>query len=415
MSTTILNYFFGESAKEGSRLTLVRKRPSMDCSVTGAVYICMMMFMGLAAMNTQASLLFGVLGLMFGIMLVSGVISKMMLRRLRISRELPEAGTVGEPFGMTYRFFNHKKFWPTFSITLAELDGVEGFTRQPQSYMLHAAARESASVPVELFPKRRGIHALNRYQISTSFPFGFFKRAIERDQPDTVVIFPPVARVDPDVLAMAMPAEKTGPTMRPKRGGADELYGLKEYRRGENPRLIYWRRSARTGVLVSREMTQVAPPRLLILVDTYLSRRTRSQHALVETAIAMAGSVATLALEQGLSVGVQAWADGWHGIAPTRGKRHRRDVMTLLARLPVNQSMDAQALLESAQEITEQGTTLMLFTGRNLELGLNEKLRGNMVVISAANAQFTGMFKFNPEVKFDRCWPPDQELGIVED
>jgi uncharacterized protein (DUF58 family) len=189
---------------------------------------------------------------------------------------------------------------------------------------------------------------------------------------------------------------------------------LKEYRRGENPRLIYWRRSARTGVLVSKEMTQVAPPRLLLLVDTYLLARTRAEHALVEQAIAMAGSVATLALEQGLSVGIQAWAEDWHGIAPTRGKRHLRDMMTLLARLPVNQKRDSQALLESAQELAEPGTTFVLMTGRNLELGLNDKLRGNLVVVSAANPQWQGMFKFNGEVHFDRCWPPEQELGITD-
>jgi uncharacterized protein (DUF58 family) len=412
MGMTILSYFFTPGSDAASRLTPMRRRPSMDLSVTGLVYIAMMMFMGLAAINTQASLLFGVFGLMIGIMLVSGVISRLVLKRIRITRELPEAGTVGEPFGMTYHFHNDKKFWPTFSVSLAELDGVEGFVRQPQAYLLHAACHSNAAVPVELIPKRRGIHALNRFQISTSFPFGFFKRAFERSHPDTVVIFPPVARVDPSVLALCQPAEKTGPTMRPKRGGSDELYGLKEYRRGENPRLIYWRRSARTGVLVSKEMTQVAPPRLLLLVDSYLADRTREEHTLVELAIAMAGSVATLALEQGLSVGVQAWAEGWHGIAPTRGKRHRRDVMTLLARLPVNRTQDAQALLESAQDLADPGTTLMLLTGRNLELGLNDKLRGNMVVVSAANAASRGWFKFNPEVRFDRCWPPEQEMSI---
>jgi uncharacterized protein (DUF58 family) len=414
MAMTIISYLFSPPNPDGSRLTPTRRRPSMDLSVTGLVYIVMMMFMGFAAINTQASLLFGVLGLMIGIMLVSGVISRLVLKRVRIVRELPEAGAVGEPFGMTYLFSNGKKYWPTFSISLAELNGVEGFVRQPQAYLLHAAANSKASVPVELMPKRRGLHALNRFQISTSFPFGFFKRAIERSQADTVVIYPPVARVDPAVLAMCLPAEKTGPTMRPRRGGADEMYGLKEYRRGENPRLIYWRRSARTGVLVSKEMTQVAPPRLLILVDTYVSRRVRAEHVLVEQAIAMGGSVATLALEQGLSVGVQAWADGWHGIAPTRGKRHRRDVMTLLARLPANTTQDAQALLESAQELAEQGTTLMLVTGRNLEIGLNEKLRGNLVVLSAANPSSRGMFKFNPDVKFDRCWPPEQEITMID-
>jgi len=158
----------------------------------------------------------------------------------------------------------------------------------------------------------------------------------------------------------------------------------------------------------------VAPPRLLLLVDTFLAGRTREEHALVEQAIAMAGSVATLALEQGLSVGIQAWAEGWHGIAPTRGKRHRRDVMTLLARLPVNQKQDAQALLQSAQELAEPGTTFMLLTGRNLQLGLIEKLHGNVVVVSAADPQSRGLFQFNPQVQFDRCCPPEQELEIKD-
>ncbi len=165
---------------------------------------------------------------------------------------------------------------------------------------------------------------------------------------------------------------------------------------------------------MSKEMTQVAPPRLLVLVDSFLKDRTRAEHAAVEHAIAMAGSIATLALEKGLSVGIQAWADGWHGIAPTRGKRHRRDVMTLLARLPVNQEKDAQSLLESAQELAEQGTTLVLCTGRNLEVSLNEKLRGGLILISAVHSQSGNWFKFNENVRFDRCSPPEQERSIID-
>ncbi len=411
---TSINYFNRQAVEAGLARTPTRRRPSRDFSMTGLIYCAMMLFMGLAAINTQASLLFGVFGLMIGILIVSGQISLIVLRKVRITRDLPEAGVVGEPLIVTYHFYNGKKFWPTFSVCLAELDGVEGFIRQPQCYLLHAAAKMDASVPVELLPKRRGIHAMNRFQISTSFPFGFIKRAIERQHPDTLVVFPAVAKVDPGVLATCQPAEKTGPTMRPKRGGADELYGLKEYRRGENPRLIYWRGSARTGVLISKEMTQVAPPRLLLLVDTHITNRTRVEHSAVEKAIAMAGSLATYSLEQGLSVGVQAWSNGWNGIAPTRGKRHRRDVMTLLARLPLNQEKDAQALLESCAELMEQGTTLVLITGKGVELGLNEKLRGGMVIISATNPVADGWFKFGPDVRFDRCGPPDQETGIKE-
>ncbi len=78
-------------------------------------------------------------------------------------------------------------------------------------------------------------------------------------------------------------------------------------------------------------MTQVAPPRLLLLVDTKLNKRTRAEHAVIEKIIAMAGSLASAALEQGLPVGIHVWMNGWNGIAPTRGKRQRRDLLAMLA------------------------------------------------------------------------------------
>src|SRR3954464_1464905 len=280
--------------------TVMHRKPSLDFSITGLVYCSMMMFMGLAAMNSQASLLFGVFGLMIGILLVAGVISKIVLRKLELRRVLPELAVVGQPTTVTYQFTNGKRFWPSLSVCLAELEGAEAFTRQPQSYMLHAAARMTATVPIEVIPKRRGLHEMNRYQISTSFPFGFIKRAVERRQKDTMLVYPAIGQVDSKLMALCRSADTTGSTMRPRRGGQDEFYGVKEYRAGENPRLIYWRRSARTGVLVAKEMTQVAPPKLLLLVDTYVDpqRRSIDNHAKVERSIALAASIASQALEE---------------------------------------------------------------------------------------------------------------------
>jgi uncharacterized protein (DUF58 family) len=415
---TLLSHYFLPRRPARPELTVVRRRPSWDASVTGLFYCCLMMFMGLAAINTQASLLFGVFGMMIGILLVSGVISRLVLRKVNVVRELPEAGVVGQPLSATYRFKNAKRYWPSFSITLTELDGVEGFTRQPQAYLLHAAAGEEVSVPVEFLPKRRGLYQFNEYQMATSFPFGFMKRAADRRSPDKIVIYPPLGTVSPRVLAMCMPADNVGPSMRPRRGGADELYGLKDYRRGDNPKLIYWKRSARTGTLVSREMTQVAPPRLLLLVDTYLANRTRADHASVERAVAMAASVASLALDQGLSVGVRAWCgnehEPWTFSPPTRGKRQRRDLMTLLARLPINTVTDTQLLVESGQRAMEPGTTAVLCTGRAVEMGLADSLRGNLVVLSSMNPATASLFQFPAGVRFDRCFPGDQEAGIVD-
>src|SRR6476620_5298340 len=96
--------------------TLVRRRPSLDFSLTGLVYCSMMLFMGLAAMNSQANLLFGVFGLMIGILLVSGIVSRFVLRGLEVGRGLPEHGVVGQTLTVTYEFSNRKRFWPSLSV-----------------------------------------------------------------------------------------------------------------------------------------------------------------------------------------------------------------------------------------------------------------------------------------------------------
>jgi uncharacterized protein (DUF58 family) len=390
--------------------TLVRKKPSLDFSVTGLVYCSMMMFMGLAAINSQANLLFGVFGLMIGILLVSGIISRMVLRRLFLERDLPEHGIVGQPMSILYRMRNGKRFWPSLSVTVAELDGAEAFTKQAQAYMLHAAAGMTAIVPAEVIPKRRGVHHLDRHQIITSFPFGFIKRAVERGRKDTLLIYPAIAQVDQKVIQMCRSAETSGAQMRPRRGGTDEFYGVKEYREGENPRWIYWRRSARTGTLVSKEMTHVSPPRMLLLVDTFLSERTLEAHSNIERVIAMAASVASEALNQGLPVGVLVWSGHWVHIPPNRGKRHRRDLLTVLARLPLNVTADQRELVDESYREQKSGTTSVLVAPRDVQLSLGDSARGNMAVLSPGAPMTSRWFKFDKTVEFSRCMPAEQQV-----
>ena len=377
--------------------------------MTGLVYFAMMLFMGLAAVNTQANLLFGVFGLMVGILLVSGVISRLVLRKLRVRRILPDHGVVGRMMPVSYEFRNDKRYWPSLSVGVAEIDGAEGFRTQPQAYLLHAAPGTAATVPAELFPRRRGLHRLDRYQISTSFPFGFVKRATNRRDADAVLVLPPMGQVSPRLLALCRSAENTGASMRPRPGGADEFYGVREFRSGENPRLIYWKRSARTGVLVSREMTQVSPPRLLLAVDTFASDRTPEEHARIERAIAMAGSLASMALDQELPVGLVAWSGHWAALNPDRGKRHRDDLLSVLARLPLNTEQGIGQLLERIGGALRAGTTPVVFTPRDVQLGLGDRARGSMVVVSAASPQADSWFRFDPDIDFATVMPADQD------
>jgi len=382
---------------------LIRRRPSLDFSLVGLVYSCMMMFMGLAAINSGANLLYGVFGLMIGVLLVAGVLSKQVLKRLKVHRTLPDHAVVGLPAQIVYQFTNDKRFFPSLSVTVSELDGADGFTKQPQAYMLHAAAGMTASVPTEVIPMRRGVHNLDRFQISTSFPFGFVKRAVTERQTDRLLVYPPIGTVDKAVLSLCRAADKTGASMRPRPGGQDEFYGVKEHRAGESLRHIYWKRSARTaaaGLLVAREMTQVAPPRLLLLVDTWLNNQSRQEMANVERAVGMAATLVDKALEQDLSVGLLAWSNGWKRLEASRGKRHRGDLLAALAQLPLNLTSAAPQLLEEGLRHVRDGTTAVLLTPRALPAGIDTRHRGAVVVLPAEDPQVLRWFTFQPGVDF---------------
>lgn len=397
-----------------SPVTLVRRKPSLDFSVTGLIFCSMMMFMGLAAINSQANLLFGVFGLMIGILMVTIAINWVVPRRLEIHRILPENGVVGEPLAVRYEIKNKKRFWPALSITIAELDGVDAFAKQPHAYLLHVAAKNTATIPAELLPRRRGLHQLDRFQVSSSFPFGFIKRAVEREESDRLLIYPPVAHISNRLMQMMQSSESSGSSMRPRRGGADEFYGLKEYRLGENPRYIYWRRSARTGTLVSREMTHVSPPRLMLLVDTFLGDNPLPQRrADVERTIGMAASIVDQALAAGMTLGMVARGTNWIHISPSRGKRHRRDLLATLSQLPPNPAYDYHMLLDASfADQAQSGGTTVLVTPIDVRISLGEHARGNSVVVSPANPMTRSWFTFDPRVDFDQMSPNEPELDV---
>lgn len=380
----------------------------MDITLVGGTYLGMMLFMGLAAINSQANLLFGVFGLMIGVMLVSWGVSRAVLRKIGIRRLLPEYAEVGQPAAIQYELENRKRFFPSLSVTLSELSVEDGFTKQPQAYLLHAAAGTSAMVPTMVVPKRRGLQQFDRVQLMTSFPFGFVRRIFVQGQKDALVVHPPMAQIDSRLLSRCLSAEQSGSRMRPRRGGDDEFYGVKEYRQGENPRAIYWRRSARTGTMVTKEMTHIAPPRLLIAIDTHMPRRTSQRQAGVERAIAMAASLVSRTLEQGLSVGVCAWSGHWLIIPPSRGKRHVRDVLAALAQLPPNPSASRADLVEQAAMSLHEGTTPVLITPDDLPGSLGEQTRGNWIVLPVDGDLARRSFRFADDVDFEQCVPLDQ-------
>ncbi len=364
----------------------------------------MMMFLGLAAINSQANLLFGVFGLMVGVLLVSGVVSRSVLGKVQVRRKPPAAAQVGRVARIAYDVTNTKRFWPSFSLTLSELDagGRDAiFDRQPATYVLHAASGRTAHVVAEVVPRRRGWVEFERYQLSTSFPFGFIKRAVIRSHRDRLLVGPPRGAVDPKALTRFISAESSGLNQRPTAGGNDELFGLREYRPGDPARIVHWRRSARqlaaTGAgngtmlatrrspLVVKEMNRVAPPRLLLLVDTHVPDEADEKHLVrAERALGVAASLAAAAATRGLAVGLLLPAGREAkliDIRPDRGKRHLREMLTSLAEAGRNRTVDAATLLAAGLSRAKGDTTAALLSASAPAGAADTNGRRNVVTI----------------------------------
>lgn len=411
-------------ALANSKRRKVKPIGSLSITLTGLVYIAMLLFMGAAAMNTQTPLLFIIFGLMIGVMLAGGVISQWVLRRIQIRRDVPDSATVGQPLRIEYEVDNRKSFWPALSLTLAELDDAEAFERQPHGYLLHAAGSQKALVHASATPLRRGPVRLERFQISTSFPFGFVKRAAFRRERDTVLVRPAQGTVDPVAMTRLLSAESSGLNQRPRPGGYDEFYGTRDYRPGDPIRMIHWRRSARTGggatpqraggSLVVKQMTRVAPPRLLLCVDTFAPSDADTPALIdIERNLATAASILAAATRRGLAVGlIMAGEKRLTEILPDRTKRGRRDLMAVLAEAPRNTDVPAGNLVSRAATVSPNDTTVMLITAgeghpadapatRPSAGGRGTIRRGNVVTILTRPGQVESWVRFDDELDWE--------------
>src|SRR4030095_9195911 len=151
----------------------------------GGVFLIIITVVRFAAWNTGNNLLFLVLSLLCSTLFVGWMAARASLRDLTVSARFPDHIFAGEPAPVIVTLRNTKRILPSFSI-LVEARGPHGDVGKPArrqrfqkrllayfSYVPHHAAAEQRVE--QLFP-RRGHVLIDGFELSTRFPFGFFRR-----------------------------------------------------------------------------------------------------------------------------------------------------------------------------------------------------------------------------------------------
>ncbi len=248
----------------------------------GALYTVVTALILAVAIYGQTNLLFWSFGLMVGGLIVSASLSWLMLRGLEVERLLPAHGVAGEAMVLRYSIKNRKQWMPAFGVVICETWGRGGrgwrktgpvaerparLAGRPLGWVLHVGPNQGVLAEAPCWPMRRGMLTFERVSVSTSFPFGVIRRIVDFELPGSVLVYPQLFRMNRRTIHRLAVTLSAGRRHIDRGGGSEEFFGMREYRPGDSMKMIDWKRTARTGELVTRELTQTTPPRLLVALD----------------------------------------------------------------------------------------------------------------------------------------------------
>src|SRR5690606_10820575 len=129
------------------------------------------------------------LGAMLGAMAVSGWLSEQVVRGVSLRRGTPRGTPVGRAVRVRYRVKNGKRRLASLGLEVREagLPGVAFLARVP-------AGGERPGTAVNTF-ERRGVYPLHTVTLSTTFPFGLFRRERDLTLPGELVVWPRTNRI----------------------------------------------------------------------------------------------------------------------------------------------------------------------------------------------------------------------------
>ncbi len=241
----------------------------------GAVYLAVISVIAVAALNTGNNLLFIILSCLLAGFIASGVLSGIVLHALELELGLPDHVFAEQPAAARLRVSNHKRFLPTFSLTISGRGSSRRMRRRQATpmksviltqavYVPYIPARNSASYDVALTFPARGRYSQESFQITTGFPFGLLCKTRRVPCGRDILVLPNVhaSRKFTDVLPLI--GNEIDSCLK---GRSHDLYAIRDYQESDSARHVDWKASARVQQLKVREFTREDERRLELVFD----------------------------------------------------------------------------------------------------------------------------------------------------
>ncbi len=291
------------ASREASQLNL-----PFEFTVGGAIFLTLILVVAFSAWNTGNNLLFLILSFLISALLVGFFAGNICLKKLDVRMRFPETIFAGEATPLLVGVTNRKRIIPAFSVIVEvrgkerersiaapELDEIlprwaaRRFGRAPLvtrtlDHFEYVAARGQIESRAEHIFPNRGRLLIKDFELSTKFPFGFFRhrRRLPAREAE-LIVFPKSVDLSRDV--MHVPTEAGTRTLG-KRGAGQDLLALRDYRPYDDLRSIDWKATARTRDLIVREFAAEEERNVTVILDTLMPPDSGSRLSLNEKIVA---------------------------------------------------------------------------------------------------------------------------------
>jgi uncharacterized protein (DUF58 family) len=278
ISAVLMLIFIVPPLARSARLEVTRFDLPIEITSGGAIFLLILFVVGFAAWNTGNNLLFLVFALLCSTLFVGGMAARSSLRDLIVSARFPDHIFAGEAAPVIVTLRNAKRLLPSFSI-FVEARGPEDsagdprrrrkrkhFAKRALAYFIYVPHHAAAEQRVEQLFTERGHVLITGFELSTRFPFGFFRfRRRLRARDVDIVVYPKPVPVGDDLHLLPAYAGRM-PSLR--RGIGQDLFSLRNYQPKDDLRHIDWKATARSRNLTVREFTAEDERRITIVLDT---------------------------------------------------------------------------------------------------------------------------------------------------
>ena len=278
------------TALTGTRMTKV-----------GLWFVLFLLVVGMAASNTGNNALYMVVATMASLVAVSAVVVRVNVSKLELEITPPEEIFANSPFTISVEVSNRSRLLPRFLLVLG-LDPIsDGEQGAIVVERLARAGRSGSSVVrnEELLIHRRGRCRIESARVLSLFPIGLFRRAIRVPVSAELTVFP---ELFPAASLTLEHRGELGSKPRRKVGSGHDLHSLRSFRRGDDPRSIHWKQSARNSRLIFMQRQAEESRRLSVILDNGTGPLREADKGHFEHLVSEAATLAVDHLNRGFEV-----------------------------------------------------------------------------------------------------------------